>query len=799
MCTTLFAAAAPMVASPKTLLPKIRPALPEIVNEKFQSLPFESQELNGLFQHRMQVNIQRRLVHVSPEALLASFKVRNAQSGYIGEHPGKFLDAACNSLRYIHNAELRSTVDQVAQTLIAHQEPDGYLGTYPPEQRWKGWDVWVHKYTLIGLLSYYQFTDDTAVLGAARKIGDLLSRIFGDGSGMRDIIAAGIHIGMDATSVLEPMCALYRLTGEHRYLEFCKYIVRAYEQPNGPHIVSSLLDHGSVYKTANGKAYEMLSNFNGLIDLYRLTGDTNLLNAVLRAWDNIVRTQLYCTGTVSANEHFQRTGELLSLQSSNVGETCVTVTWLQLNWRLLRLTGEARFGQEIERTVYNHLLAAQDAQNGNISYFTSMCGCKEHGDYMLCCVSSGPRGISLIPQLVWGLEKNAFVVNLYADGQASFEINGIAVQVTSKTRFPITGVVALHLSPAVAVPFTLRLRVPEWSRKFEVTIGTRTYAGIPGRMLDIKRIWRRNTAVTIHMEMVTRAIPAGPKYPQQIALQRGPQILALEKNLNSSIPYLSRTALGASSISSTIRSATNSNTSRPVYEVDGVALQNPGSARLEQCALRLVPFADAKEYRVWISTAAATRTDIPPVTLFARARTSEVNLRLEPTDQQPSQDFAEYLTDENPRTFCAADPRRHRVYTDASVLSGKKGEPVWFAVILDEPTLISRVIFRHGVIEESGGWFDTSQLRPRVEIVRTKPPEFDRGVFIAFLNLEKAQWETVAELAQYPTSTASLPPKLADGQLFEIRLPKPETVYAIRIVGKCGGDYASCSELSAYT
>jgi len=227
---------------------------------------------------------------------------------------------------------------------------------------------------LIGLLSYYELSADPAVLHACRAMGDLLAHTFGDAPGQRDIITAGEHVGMAATSVLEPMCRLYRFSGDTRHLEFCKYVVRAYEHPRGPRIVSTLLNGGSVYDTANGKAYEMLSNFNGLVDLYRLTADRTLLDTVLRAWADIVQHQLYRTGTVSAMEHFQPAGRLLSLQSSNVGETCATVTWLQLNWRLWRLTGEARFGQEIERTVYNHLLAAQDGQSGNISYYTSWVG-----------------------------------------------------------------------------------------------------------------------------------------------------------------------------------------------------------------------------------------------------------------------------------------------------------------------------------------------------------------------------------------------------------------------------------------
>ena len=160
---------------------------------------------------------------------------------------------------------------------------------------------------------------------------------------------------------------------------------------------------------------------------------------MLHAWEDIVRQQLYRTGTASAGEHFQPAGQLLTLQSSNVGEMCVTVTWLQLNWRLLRLTGEARFGQEIERTVYNHLLAAQDAANGDISYYTGFTGRKEFTDAILCCVSSGPRGISLIPQLAWGLEQKAIFINLYSPGRMRCDFAGVPVEVAAIRSFRRTG------------------------------------------------------------------------------------------------------------------------------------------------------------------------------------------------------------------------------------------------------------------------------------------------------------------------------------------------------------------------
>ena len=371
------------------------PLVAERVPERYQSLPFKSLQVSGILADRMRVNVEGRLLQIDEPALLSPFAHRNGEGNFdaawAGEHAGKFLDAACNALQYRDHAELRRMAARIATTLMASQGQDGYLGTYPTDRRWTGWDVWVHKYNLIGLLSYYELTADSAVLHSCRRMGDLIVSTFGDAPGQRDIIGAGEHIGMAATSILEPMCRLYRFTGDSRHLEFCNYVVRAYEQNNGPRIVSTLLQGGGVYRTANGKAYEMLSNFNGLVDLYRLTADRKLLDAVLRAWDDIVQHQLYRTGTVSAMEHFQPEGRLLSLPSSNVGETCATVIWLQLNWRLWRLTGEARFGQEIERTVYNHLLAAQDAKSGKFSYYTAWVGRKEFTDAVLCCVSSGPR------------------------------------------------------------------------------------------------------------------------------------------------------------------------------------------------------------------------------------------------------------------------------------------------------------------------------------------------------------------------------------------------------------------------
>ena len=95
--------------------------------------------------------------------MLAGYRKRPGNHPWIGEHVGKWLHAATLAWAYTGDAALRAKLDRVAAELIACQEPDGYLGTYLPEKRFgryegADWDVWSHKYNLIGLLTYYQYT-----------------------------------------------------------------------------------------------------------------------------------------------------------------------------------------------------------------------------------------------------------------------------------------------------------------------------------------------------------------------------------------------------------------------------------------------------------------------------------------------------------------------------------------------------------------------------------------------------------------------------------------------------------------
>jgi len=197
-----------------------------------------------------------------------------------------------------------------------------------------------------------------------------------------------------------------------------------------------------------------------------------------------------------------------------------------------------------------------------------------------------------------------------------------------------------------------------------------------------------------------------------------------------------------------------------------------------------------------MTKAGRERRDQPAVTAFARASLSVTSLRLEPTAGRPvATDIAEFVTDENPNTYCTVNPQDSGLANYLGAPLGKRGDPVWFSVRLREPATITRVLFRHGAISATGGWFDTTAGKPRIEVAKTPIPTSSNG---ALAEDGKVNWELAALLERYPQTSATTPPPLANGESFDVRLPQPLTIYGIRIVGRPGGDHASCAELSAY-
>ncbi|HBY61827.1 MAG TPA: hypothetical protein DEH78_18555 [Solibacterales bacterium] len=699
-----------------------------------QFTPAKLSRLGGLAGERFDINLDKRLLRVNQEGLLGGFEQRPGKQEWIGEHIGKFLDAAANTYEHKPDPRLKSLMDRLTSRLLATQLSDGYLGTYLPKDYWTSWDVWVHKYDLLGLIAYHRVSRDPKALEAARRVGELLMRTFGEASGQRSIIKASTHVGMAATSVLEPVVYLYRETGDERLLRFAAFLVKSWEEPGGPRILTSLLEHGNVRKTANNKAYEMMSCLVGLLELHRYTGEPTYLKAAAAAWDDIRARRRFVTGTTSNLEHFQEDHVLPALESSNVGEGCATVTWMQLNWSLLRLTGEAKYAAELERSIYNHLLGAQNPSNGDFCYFTPLIGRKRASPGINCCVSSGPRGVSLIPQMVFGRRGDAAAVLILTPAEGRVPLNGLDVTLRAEGTWQA---MKIAVDPSRPARFPLELRVPEWAARTRLRLNGRTWTPKPGEMFRLEREWKPGDTLEVWNTLQPVIVDGGPSYPDSFAVQYGPQVYALDRASNPEVPYLHLVAGGAKPA---LRRGADEKTFLLKAEI-----ATPARRRAE---IKLTPFNEATDMRVWIARRLPAKPEALPVTLYARE------------GQSRNENQLGSIVDGQPGTSRTTQGR-----------GPVPAEGDFFSVELPRPEKIARIVFHQGPMTARGGAFAG---KPSVE----------------YQAAPGAAWISLGTLETYAGKA---------GEAYELRLPQPVPMSALRVVGQPAAQVVSCAELEAYT
>ncbi len=588
-----------------------KPIIQNKIKDAFTPVPFQNQVLQGYLGKRYTQNLEERLLKIDENGIMNGYLHRPGNHPWIGEHVGKYLEAACNVWRNTHDTALKKQMDRMMYELIHSQLKNGYLGTYTPDNYWTSWDVWSHKYNLYGLLAYYATTGYQPALEACKRIGNLLCDTFGNKPGQRDIILAGEHMGMAATSVLDPMVELYRYTGNKKYLDFCYYILSAWEQKDGPKIISTLLSIGKVNKVANGKAYEMLSNLVGLTKLFRVTGDPKLLQPVLNAWQDIVTNRLYVTGTTSSFEHFQDDKVLPGAPTDDMGEGCVTVTWIQLNQNLLDITGQLKYEEQIEKSIYNQLFGAENPESGCVSYYTPLMGKKPFSCDISCCTSSVPRGIALIPYFTFGNVNNIPTLLLYGpavykDNITSADKKNISLSVNIEGSFPEDGNSIITVNPSRPAFYPFALRVPSWCNSFIAEAGGKEYKGIANQYLIIKRVWRPGDKIKVSFAMPIQILAGGKSYPGQIAFQRGPQVLAFDSSLNIDLIKKYQFGFNQKLTVEKPTSTTNPNL-LPVQWIgkQAYSVTVTGSKHYdEKEQLTLVPFADASQtggaIKVWM-------------------------------------------------------------------------------------------------------------------------------------------------------------------------------------------------------
>ncbi len=515
-----------------------------LVPNVFEPAPDSSVRFGGWLGHHHDVCVTGGLVGQDLEAVIKPYrdKVEIGNGDWRCEYWGKWFTGLALGDAYAHNAASAAARDAAVDALLATAADDGYLGTRIPEHRGKGWDIWGRKYTLLGLIAAYDRTGDQATLDAALRAADTLLAQFGPGKAHLPDYGYEQWKGLPSSSVLEPIALLYERTGEARLLDFAQYIVGAWDQPGvlapqGMRLIQDALAGKKPTELVAAKAYEQMSCFEGLCELYRGTGNRQYLDAALALAEGVLKHEVTLIGPGSSGEQWFE-GKLKQTEAMyKPMEVCVTATWMKLCYQLLRLTGEARWAEEIERNLYNAMTATQMPDGRWWAFFVGPNGERvpsvvHHDDVGLsCCIVSGPRGLMLTPKWAAGTSAEGLVVNLYAPGQASLPTpGGQTAHLQFDGNYPFAEQTTIRLSLARPEPFELALRIPAWSHTTRLTVNGAEQPTPRGDYARLQRLWQDGDQIVLTVDLTVRAQTA-PVGNGQIALTRGPVVLTLDEQM----------------------------------------------------------------------------------------------------------------------------------------------------------------------------------------------------------------------------------------------------------------------------
>ena len=506
--------------------------------------PAQSAKISGYTGEKLEASYQNRILAQDIDKLVYPFNNRTETSCWQSEFWGKWFTSAVLAYRYKPDTKLKTALDKAVKGLLQTQTPDGYIGNYADASHLQSWDIWGRKYCILGLLAYYDITGDKNTIDAAKKVADHLMKELLDKE--VKIVKMGNHRGMAASSVLEPITLLYNRTKDLRYLNFAKEIVKEWETPDGPQLLSkAAVDVSNRFPKPKNwfgweqgqKAYEMMSCYEGLLELYRITGNASYKEAVEKTWNNINEKEINIAGSGAAVECWFGGKALQTLPIAHYQETCVTATWIKLNQQLLRLTGESKYADAIEQTYYNALLGSMKPDGADWAKYSPLAGIRLEGSEQCsmglnCCVASGPRGLFTLPLTAVMGEQDGINVNFFAEGNYRLQTPAQqTAEIIQQTDYPATGNIGIKVSIPKNETFTLRVRIPAWSQRSLVSINGEALNGVTaGKYVEIKREWKSGDQIILSVDMRGRLVRLG-ELPENIAIVRGPIVLARDTRL----------------------------------------------------------------------------------------------------------------------------------------------------------------------------------------------------------------------------------------------------------------------------
>jgi len=499
----------------------------------------------------------------------------------------KIIEGASNSLISSPDPKLEVLLDSLIAIVKVGQEKDGYITTWrtinpakPPApwvkvekgERWEYMSMSHEEYNAGHLYEaaavHYWATGKRNFLDIAIKNADLFVKTFGSNPGQ--IQAVPGH------EIIETgLVKLYMITGKEEYLKLAKFYLDNRGNPNNKeHYGAYAQDHIPVTQQDEvvGHAVRAVYLYAGMTDIAAIYKDDAYRTAIDKLWNNMVEKKTYITGGIGARhdgEAFGDNYELPNLTAYN--ETCAAIGSVYWNSRLFNLTGDVKYYDVLERTMYNGLISGislkgteffyPNALESDGKYLFNRGACTRQGWFdCSCCPTNLIRFIPAIPGLIYATENDVLYVNLYMSNTAEVALANNSFAISQQTNYPWDGKVTVAINPEKEGNFTLKFRIPGWARNEVMPGGLYTYKGnvsaqpaltVNGKKVQgtiengyfvVTRSWKKGDAVTLNFPMEVREVVASDKIADdqgKVSLEYGPLVYTVEQADNANISAIS--------------------------------------------------------------------------------------------------------------------------------------------------------------------------------------------------------------------------------------------------------------------
>ena len=480
----------------------------------------------------------------------------------------KLLEASCASLAAAPDRELELRVEDAIAVIAKAQRADGYLHTPVLIRARQGdtdavafrdrnnFEMYNLGHLMTAACVHHRVTGRTNFLAVARRAADFLDVTFRGASPevARSSVCPSHYMGM---------VELYRATREPRYLALAQkfFALRSQITDGG----DDNQDRIPFTQQTNAVGHAVRANylFAGAADLFMETGDPMLWRTLAAVWTNVVTRKLYLTGACGAlydgaspdgskdqktiTRTHQAYGRDFQLPNTTAhAETCANIGNVLWNWRMFLATGEARFVDVLEQTLYNSVLSGV-ALDGTNYFYTNPLRVTEPMPVALrwsrtrvpfvssfCCPPNVVRTVAEVNGLAYAKSPGALWVNLYGGSEFKTDLSpGVTVKLAQETAYPWNGRVRLAVSPSTAADFAVKLRIPGWAKSATIRVNNLPLADAPkpSTYFELRRTWQSGDIVDIDFPMPAVLVESNPLVEEtlnQVAIKRGPVVYCVE-------------------------------------------------------------------------------------------------------------------------------------------------------------------------------------------------------------------------------------------------------------------------------